>query len=83
VAPNGQYLTQPHTVKNCRKEVFLPRVSYRGPMTREKQHEAENARLTAEIKRREEAYSAPDIPESVVKDMKALLGKEGIEPKAV
>ncbi|UQZ90263.1 hypothetical protein C4J81_14055 [Deltaproteobacteria bacterium Smac51] len=81
VAPNGQYLTQPHTVKNCRKEIFLPHVSYRGPMTREHQHESERGRILAEVKRREEAYSAPDLPASLAKDMKDYLAKEGIEPK--
>ena len=83
VAPDGQYLTQPHTVKNCRKEIFLPHVSYRGPMTRESQLESERQRIAAEIKRREDAFAAPDIPASLVKDMKNYLAKEGIEPKTV
>ncbi|MDR0355563.1 MAG: trimethylamine methyltransferase family protein [Deltaproteobacteria bacterium] len=83
VAPDGQYLTQSHTVKHCRKEVFQPHLSYRGPMSREGQREGEQARIKAEIARREAAYSPPDIPGSVVKDLKAYLAKEGIEPTVV
>jgi trimethylamine--corrinoid protein Co-methyltransferase len=81
VAPNGQYLTEPHTVKYCRKEIFQPHVSYRGPMTRQDQQQAEHKRILAEVKRREEAYVPPDIPASVVKGMKDYLATEGIDPK--
>ena len=81
VAPDGQYLTQPHTVRHCRKEVFQPRVSYRGPMTREHQMESERTRILAEVRRREEAYTDPGTPESVIKDLKALLANEGVTPK--
>ncbi|MDR1308400.1 MAG: trimethylamine methyltransferase family protein, partial [Deltaproteobacteria bacterium] len=81
VAPDGQYLTHPHTVRHCRKEVFQPRISYRGPMSREGQRESELGRVMAEVRRREEAYSPPDIPKTVAKDLRAFLSKEGIEPK--
>ena len=80
VAPDGQYLTQPHTVKNCRKEVYLPRLSYRGPMSRNDQAGLEKKRILDEVKRREESYAAPKLPTDLVKDMKAFLAKEGIEP---
>ena len=81
VAPDGQYLTHPHTVKNCRKELFMPHLSYRGPMARENQREAERQRVLSEVKRREEAYKAPDVPPSVVKDLRDYLAKENIEPR--
>lgn len=81
VAPDGQYLTQPHTVKHCRQEVFLPRLSYRGPMGRGDQREAERRRILAEVTRREEAYAAPGRPSSLAKDMRDFLAKEGITPK--
>lgn len=80
VAPDGQYLTQPHTVKNCRREVYLPHLSYRGPMARNGQAALERSRILQEVKRREESYSAPDLPPSLVKDMKKFLAGEGIEP---
>ena len=81
VAPDGQYLTHPHTVKNCRKELFMPHLSYRGPMARENQREAERQRVLNEVKRREEAYKAPDLPPSVMKDLRDYLAKENIEPR--
>ncbi|UQZ87836.1 hypothetical protein C4J81_00815 [Deltaproteobacteria bacterium Smac51] len=83
VAPDGQYLTQAHTVMNCRKELFLPHLSYRGPMARHDQAALERKRILDEVERREQAYAAPKVPASVVKDMKTFLSKEGIEPKKV
>ncbi|UQZ87796.1 trimethylamine methyltransferase [Deltaproteobacteria bacterium Smac51] len=80
VAPDGQYLTHPHTVKNCRKELFLPHLSYRGPMVRDDQWQAERRRVLDEVRRREEAYQAPDIPPSVVKELRDYLAKENITP---
>ena len=81
VAPDGQYLTEAHTLKNCRKELFLPHLSYRGPMVRDDQRQAERQRVLDEVKRREAAYKAPDVPPSVVKELRDYLAKEGIEPK--
>ena len=81
VAPDGQYLTHAHTLKNCRKELFMPHLSYRGPMLREDQWGAERKRVLAEVERREAAYKAPDVPPSVVGELKAYLAKEGIEVK--
>ncbi|MDR2945856.1 MAG: trimethylamine methyltransferase family protein [Candidatus Adiutrix sp.] len=83
VAPDGQYLTQPHTVKNCRKELYLPHIAYRGPMARSGQAELERKRILDEAARREAAYAGPQVSPDMVKDMKAFLAKEGIEPKAV
>ncbi|MDR1049912.1 MAG: trimethylamine methyltransferase family protein [Deltaproteobacteria bacterium] len=81
VAPHGQYLTEPHTVKHCRREIFVPRVSYRGPMTRRDQLHSERERILREVRRREEAYAAPDLPPSLAKDLLAYLRSEGVDPK--
>lgn len=78
IGPGGQYLTAPHTVKNCRRSLYSPRFARRGPLEGPDYIIAERERLAKEKKRLFEQYIAPDISADIKKNLDAYMKKEGL-----
>ncbi len=78
VGPGGQFLNHKHTMKNCRKGVFVPRLGHRGTLEGPGYLEAEAARLKAERERLIGSWQAPDLGESVRNDLKKYMEKESL-----
>lgn len=78
IGPGGQYLTTPHTVKNCRRALYSPGFARRGPLEGSDYIAAEKERLAKERIKLDEQYSPPDIGENIQKDLTAYIRKEGL-----
>ena len=78
IGPGGQYLTAPHTVKNCRRALYSPRFARRGALEGPDYLAGEKERLAKEKKRLSEHYTAPDLYPGIKRDMEAYMKKEGL-----
>ena len=77
VGPGGGFLTDRHTLKNCRR-VFQPRLSRRGPPGG--QPGDEPARLARLIRRNLDSYQAPDLSPRLNRDLDKILKRAGLNP---
>jgi trimethylamine--corrinoid protein Co-methyltransferase len=77
VGHGGNFMTEKHTFKYCRKETFIPKIGTRGKV------DNPATQFDTNIKRQLEAmwsqYEKPVLPESVLNDLESLLAKKGIK----
>ncbi|SHJ77985.1 trimethylamine---corrinoid protein Co-methyltransferase [Dethiosulfatibacter aminovorans DSM 17477] len=82
VGPGGEFLTSPHTFRNCRTSPWLPEISLRGLRVKESNKEL----IEKTIKKTEkmiEAYSNPGIDEAIVNNMIDHLIGLGIDSEII
>jgi len=80
VGPGGEFLTNEHTLRYCRKEHYLPFVSSRGPLPTGTN--ADQEILHNINKKKEEMlaqYSQPDLPRETLMQLSRHLDFQGIE----
>jgi len=73
VGIGGEYLTSPHTLKNCRKVPWTPRLSHRSQLGAEINQEPLKDKLSLEITRRLAKFSAPEMPSDLKREMIGML----------
>lgn len=78
----GQFLTQEHTMKHCRKEPYLPEISIRGAVTGDPAE-----KLLANINKKREkmlsSYTKPEMAENTKAKLKDYLLGKGISKAAL
>ncbi len=79
IGHGGNYMTERHTFKYCRKETFIPKIGTRGKV------DNPMAQFDTNIKNQLQAmfdqYEQPCLPEDVIKELDALLESKGIKVK--
>lgn len=76
--PGGLFLTNPHTFKNCRKELFSPELGFRGADVPEAE-KAYMERVQKKLNTMIESYVQPELPQSTVKELTGYLTSKGYE----
>jgi trimethylamine---corrinoid protein Co-methyltransferase len=75
----GQFLTQQHTFKKCRQELYAPRISKRGQLTGgEHQTELQEATKT-EKNRLLESYRQPALSKEEQSALRAIMDENGLD----
>lgn len=81
VGQSGQYLTQMHTMRHCRSDIYAPKLSVRGPQKNG------TAKFEANIARRIEdlinTYKKPDIAPEIVDALTAVAIEAGVQPEYI
>ena len=72
VGPGGNYLTNPHTFKYCRKEMFIPDLAVRGSEIDDYTLEY-NHRVQKKLERLEASYTLPQGHETMKKELNSLM----------
>lgn len=78
VGPGGEYLTHAHTMKYCREEPYIPKISLRGKIENVKPDELLMNNLKAIKEQMLSAYKKPELPCEVRSRLKAYLKDHGI-----
>lgn len=77
VGHGGNYMTEKHTFKYCRKETFIPKIGTRGrvdnPATQF------NSNIEKTLQDMFSRYEQPQLPESTLREIDALLENKGIQ----
>ncbi len=75
--PGGNFLASPHTVKHCRRELYQPRLSRRGPLGGP--DDFMEKRLAA-LKESAWRHPAPDVSPELAGDLERILTRRGLTP---
>ena len=82
VGPAGEFLTNMHTMKNCRKETFRPDISLRGRVDGDP-----NAKLLENIEKKQKAmldsYKKPELPAEIQQKLVSYLTGQGFETELI
>ena len=73
--PGGQFLDKAHTLRHCRSEFYLPQLADRGSYDRWQRSDnpAIQDRANRKWKQVLEAYTAPELPASVDRDLRRYM----------
>ncbi|MEL7563425.1 MAG: trimethylamine methyltransferase family protein [Dehalobacterium sp.] len=79
VGIGGHFLGHEHTMRNCRKEPFLPEISLRGKITADPDEVLEE-NINNKVEKMLTQYQKPELPQELDKTLREFLISKGYDP---
>ncbi|ATW28303.1 trimethylamine methyltransferase [Candidatus Formimonas warabiya] len=83
VGPGGEFLSHPHTMEFCRKELWGPDISSRGPIKGKEPNEYLKENINKKKLQMLESYSVPKFPAEVKLRLLRYLVNSGADPEII
>ncbi|MDQ7095140.1 trimethylamine methyltransferase family protein [Desulfosporosinus sp. PR] len=83
VGPGGEFITHPTTMELCRKELWSPDISLRGPMINKDPNECLKENIHKKMQKMLESYSPPRFPGETKLKLRQYLMDIGVDPELI
>lgn len=83
VGPGGEFLSHPHTVEFCRKELWSPDIGLRGPIKDKEPNDCLKENINKKKMQMLENYSIPDFPVEIKSKLLRYLKNIGVDPEKI